>query len=91
MKKHFAGTLAVALAFAATAFTVPPRGHATLDPTFDWQVYDASGNPTSTFLTGETEAQVQHDNPGCNGSNLTCFREWNLGHTIPQNIYIKKP
>ena len=90
MKKYVTGAVALTLAIAATAFTLPQKASA-LDPSFDWQVYDAMGNPTSTFLTNETQAQVKHDNPACNGTNLTCFREWNLGHTIANNVYIQKP
>lgn len=90
MKKQLFGVIALIIAISAAAFTVAPSS-GSQDPTYDWRVYDANGNPTSTFLDNRTVAQVQSANPQCNGTTKTCFEAYDDSHTVPQGILISKP
>ena len=88
MKKFLSGIFAVVLAISATAFTAPHQ-KASANITYDWQEY-VGGSATSHFVTGKTKTQMQGDYQDCNGDNAICFRQWNLGHTVPNDVYLKK-
>ena len=89
MKKYLSGIIAIVIAIAAAAFTAPHKN--TMDPVYDWRVYDASGNPTSTYLDNKTVAEVQSANQQCNGAVTICFERYDAARTAPDGFLIKKP
>ena len=89
MKKYLGSLVAIILAISFAAFTLPKQASVS-DTVYDWQVFDASGNPTSTYILDKTKANMQIAYPNCNANTTTCFRAWNLGHTQSTNVYLKK-
>lgn len=89
MKKYLVGLSAILLALASAAFTAPHKN--STYTVYDWRVYDASGNPTSTFLDNKTVAEVQSANPQCNGSSLICYERYDAARTAPDGFLISKP
>ncbi|MBV9960760.1 MAG: hypothetical protein JO072_00815 [Parafilimonas sp.] len=78
------------MAVSASAFTAPPKANS-IDPVYDWMIYDANGVATGTFLEDKTEAQVRAATPQCNSTVKNCFQNYTQDHHTPLGLFIQKP